>query len=129
MTYILAGIFGLSWGALFSWIDARTGEWLPRLCSAVMLITVAVPVIFSGAEGSGLGVTMGLTSCFAGILTSGVFWRGHPALHGLTYGGRVRAMLFKGSQIRACRHDLPNDLVDDEQAASASSLPDSTSSG
>ncbi|UGS26311.1 hypothetical protein K8F61_17045 [Microbacterium resistens] len=106
MTYLLAALFGVSWGVLLCWIDSRTGAWLPKLCSAVIFLVVVIPLALGGAAGAGPVLTIGITAVLGFILAAGAVWRGHPALDGLSYGARVRAMLLKGSAVRAHRGEL-----------------------
>jgi len=106
MAWIAASVFGLSWGVLLAWIDTRTSTWLPRACSAVLFAVVAVFFVQLGPAGAP-GIALALGALLGFVVSTGVLWRDHPALAGLTYSERVRIMLFKGSAIRAHRSELP----------------------
>jgi len=122
MAYILAVVFGLSWGVLVCWIDTRTRALLPKVCCAAILLVATTQLILTGPTASIPGLVLAIAATLGFVFAAGALWKEHPALEGLSYNERVRTMLVKGSAIRAHRDELPvNVRPDAEREATGAS--------
>jgi hypothetical protein len=88
MDYLVAAVFGLGVGTLFSYGTFPNPRWLPRIATAAVLIIGAGQL--SGPNGSPLcGIIIMVCSVIASILASAGLWAVHPLLATSGYWSRV----------------------------------------